>query len=94
MNFFVARFSNGGAKVRIIFYFPNLFAKFFKLFFCASLSSELFTTRFSNWDCKGTTFLFTSKFIPERKLPFCAQNQLTAMQSIERQKHTELLHFC
>ena len=36
MNFltrFFSRFSNGGAKVRIIFYFPNLFAKFFKLFF-------------------------------------------------------------
>ena len=31
------RFSNGAAKVRIIFKSPNLFAKFFNLFFCASL---------------------------------------------------------
>ena len=94
MNFFVARFSNGGAKIRIIFNSPNLFAKFFKLFFCASLSSELFTTRFSNWECKGTTFLFTSKFIPGRKLPFSVQNQPQRVQEAENQIYIRLLHFC
>ena len=45
------RFSNGAAKVRIIFKLPNLFEKIFKFFsFCASLSSELSAlsaTRFS-----------------------------------------------
>ena len=35
MNFSVSRFPNGAAKVRIIFNSPNLFAKFFKLFFFA-----------------------------------------------------------
>ena len=94
MNFSVSRFPNGAAKVRIIFNSPNLFAKIFKLFFCASLSSELLSTRFSNWECKGTTFLFTSKFISDRKRRLNAPDGHFALQQAENQKSTELLHFC
>jgi hypothetical protein len=40
MNFSKTRFSNGAAKVRIIFKLPNLFAKIFSFYFCASLSKN------------------------------------------------------
>ncbi|MBR4978294.1 MAG: hypothetical protein IKY95_04985, partial [Bacteroidales bacterium] len=51
----VARFSNGAAKVRIIFKLPNLFAKFFHFFVSASVfirTLSLLAARFSNGSAK------------------------------------------
>jgi hypothetical protein len=75
MNFSKTRFSNGAAKVRIIFKLPNLFAKIFSFFISAPVflrTLKLFSRPFFKWECKGTTFLFTcntpSQNQPKEKL--------------------------
>ena len=68
MNFSKSRFSNGAAKVRIIFKLPNLFAKIFHFYFHASVllrTLQLFSHPFFKWECKGTTFLFTCNTPPD-----------------------------
>ena len=70
MNYFKTRFSNGAAKVSIIFKLPNLFAKIFQFLFSCSVflrTLQLFSHPFFKWECKGTTFFdtcntFTKKF--------------------------------
>ena len=73
MNFSVSlartRFSNGAAKVRIIFKLPNLFEKIFKFFLSAPVfhqNSQPYQPPVFQRECKGTTFFVTSKLFREK----------------------------
>ena len=56
------RFSNGAAKVRIIFKLPNFFAKIFQFVFLRQSFRELSVTLFSNGSAKVQLFYSTPNF--------------------------------
>ena len=87
MNFSVSlartRFSNGAAKVRIIFKLPNLFEKIFKFFLSAPVfhqNSQPYQPPVFQRECKGTTFFVTSKLFRkkiQKKMQFSAKTLQT-----------------
>ena len=63
------RFLNGAAKVRIFLKPASVFEKIFQKSFGADPDASVFVRTLSfishpffKWECKGTTFFFTSKF--------------------------------
>jgi hypothetical protein len=90
----MSHFLIGAAKVRIIFKSPNLFAKIFQFLFLRQSFNELLCHPFFEWECKGTTFLFTSKFITDPKRYFFYQNIPTNSQQAENQERITTLQFC